>query len=347
MQKRIFTFGEIMLRISPSAKGERIEKATLFRIEPGGSESNVAVALAQLGHKVNFLTKIPDNLFKNLIVRYLGKYAIDPSYISIGGERIGIYWTEDGIGPRSSRVIYDREKSSFFDFNVKDFNWHKVNKEAFWFHTSGITPAISKSSCQNLFSIVNNLDRNIRISIDINYRNKLWRWVRKEKKRKIKHIMDKLCRKAYLITANENDFQDAFGHFGEIYDIETYKKIAKNFFHNIKSLKFIAISLRTSYSASKNDWNGVLLVRDGKNIKQFIGPKYELSNIVDRVGTGDSFTAGIIHGILKFKRDYQHVIDFATTLAALNHTVRGDASQFGQKDVEETLASKGTGRIIR
>lgn len=348
MEKKIITFGEIMLRISPADKCERIKQAKIFKAEPGGSESNVAIALAQLGHKVDFITKIPDNHFKNVIFKYLNQHEVGAQYIAIGAERLGIYWTENGIGIRASQVIYDRENSSFSNFKKKDFNWCAVNNNASWFHTSGITPAISKNSCKNIVSIVNSLDEKIEISIDLNYRNKLWNWIKGDRKKEIKNIMNHLCQRAHLITANETDLQNMLGFpLKEDCDITEYGKVADDMFSRFSGLNFLAISLRASLSASVNDWTGLLFARTGSRVKSFKGPAYRLDNIADRVGTGDSFTAGIIHGIQAFKNNFQHVIDFAVVLSALNHTVLGDASQFSEKDIEDVIKSKASGRIIR
>lgn len=346
--KKIFTFGEIMLRISPYNRGEKIEQADLFRIEPGGSESNVAIALSRLGHNVSFISKIPDNPHKNLVLRYLRQHNVNTSNIILGAERMGLYWTENGVGIRATNVIYDRQNSSFSESGVNDFDWHNVNNKAGWFHVSGVTPAISENLYRNLASIFNILDKSIKISIDLNYRSKLWQWVKKDRQSKIKEIMSKFCSRVHLITANESDFQDIFGYpASEPRDIESYKKIAEDFFSGMKELRYIAISLRTSYSASENDWGGILFVKNGKKGELFAGPKYKLSNIVDRIGTGDCFTAGIIHGILSFKNSFQHIVDFATALSALNHTVSGDASQFEERDVEQILTSEGSGKVIR
>lgn len=338
-----------MLRVSPYHSGDKIEQTHVFRIEPGGSESNVAIGLARLGHKVSFITKIPDNSLKESILRYLHEHNVDSSYVIIGGERIGIYWTETGIGPRAASVIYDRENSSFSTFNINNFNWDLINKNAFWFHVSGIVPAISENSKKELFSVFNLLQRHIKISIDINFRKKLWKWIKEDHKaKKITDIMNQLCNRAYLLTGNESDLQDALGcPIPNVCDIESYKNTVQKIFENMPELRYMAISLRKSYSASENEWSGILFTKSLKGIECFIGPKYQLNHIVDRVGTGDSFTAGIIHGLTSFGDDSQHIIDFATTLSALNHTVNGDASQFNGKDVEHALISQGSGRIIR
>lgn len=347
---KIFTFGEIMLRISPYNKGERVIQTNNFRVEPGGSESNVAIALANLGNEVGFLTKLPDNQLAEVIYRYLRQYNVDVSYIATGGKRLGLYWTENGVGARASFVIYDREDCAFANLTFRDFNWDKINKNAFWFHTSGISPAVSENVSKTLEEIFMNLDEGIHISIDLNYRTKLWKWVEPNNRDLIKTIMLKLCSRAFLLTGNETDFQNALG-FGEIKKssdiLEIYSGIAKQSFEKMPNLKYVAVSLRDSISASENIWSGILFLKDKSEIRHFIGRTFNINDIIDRVGTGDSFSAGVIHGILHYAENPQFIIDFAVALSALKHTTRGDASQFKQCDVESVLATAGSGRIIR
>lgn len=340
---RILTFGEIMLRISPLFTGERIVQAETFRIEPGGSESNVAIALSNLGERVAFLTKLPDNELSEIVYRYLKKYNVDASYIITGRGRLGVYYTEHGIGLRPSLVIYDRENSAFAQADYADFDLNKINKDFLWFHTSGISPAVSKNAFETLEKIITNLDRNMRISIDLNYRSKLWEWVAKPRAESIKSAMLALCKKAYLLTANETDFQDVFG-FETKGDTtqERYAHIAKNAFERMSELQYVAISQRESTSASENIWSGMLFLSNGT---QFNSRVFKITNIVDRVGAGDCFTAGVIHGIIN-NANPQYIIDFAVALSALKHTVCGDASQFKVSDVEYLLKNQ-SGRIIR
>ncbi|MFC2025027.1 PfkB family carbohydrate kinase [Chloroflexota bacterium] len=347
--KRIFTFGEIMLRLSPSDKGERLIQTNSFRIEPGGSESNVAVALANLGDEVSFLTILPDNPLAEKIRRYLRQYNVDTSYIAMGGTRLGLYWTENGVGSRASLVIYDRESSAFANLTFDNFDWDKINKDALWFHTSGISPAVSENVSRTLEKILLNLDEGINISMDLNYRANLWKWIDPNNKDSLHKTMLKLCSKVFLLTGNETDFHDTLG-FGENKKnntLEIYSGIANEAFEQLPILKYVAISLRDSISASENTWSGILFVKDQNEIKHFNGPNFHIKDIVDRVGAGDSFSAGIIHGILNHGENPQSIIDFAIALSALKHTVRGDASQFTENDVIQALETGGSGRIIR
>jgi 2-dehydro-3-deoxygluconokinase len=347
--KKIVTFGEIMLRISPQDNGKRLIQTNNFRIEPGGSESNVAIALANLGNDVAFLTRLPDNVLKEIILRYLRQYNIDTSYISIGGSRLGIYWTEHGIGPRASKVIYDREKSSFATLEYNDFNWDEIGKDLHWFHTSGISPAVSETVYSVLKKVMADFKDDINISIDLNYRDTLWNWLKKDRYA-INEKMFDLCSTSTLITGNETDFQNALGITSKKNSedkIGFYHDIAEKTFDKMPKLKYLAVSIRDSISASENIWTGILFYKKNNEIRYSKGVEYRLNNIVDRVGAGDSFTGGIIHGIINNQKDPQKIIDFAVTISGLKHTIKGDASQFSINDVQHALDTKGSGRILR
>jgi 2-dehydro-3-deoxygluconokinase len=341
---KIVTFGEIMLRMSPSLLGERIVKAIDFTIEPGGSESNVAVALAKLGNETVFVSKLPVSNISEKIMRYLKSYSVDTSYIIFGGKRVGLYWTEKGIGPRASQVIYDREYSSFSNIKYTDFDWNGIFKSAYWFHTSGICPALSDDVYKTLKKCMREIKRNIMVSIDINYRNKLWNWVNK-KPSSIHRVMWDFCSRANLITANESDLSNALGLKGKTKKGD-YELMAQECFKQLPNLNYIAINLRESFSASRNKWSGVLFVREKGKITMFKGPEIMITDIVDRIGSGDSFTAGIIHGIINCGRDFQRIVNFAVGLSALKHTIRGDASQFTSEDVENLFDNPGS-KILR
>ncbi|MFW5983407.1 MAG: PfkB family carbohydrate kinase [bacterium] len=340
----ITTFGEIMLRITPNDSGERILQTNNFRIEPGGSESNVAIALANLGHETQLATKLPDNELTQKIQHYLNTHKVKPVF-ALGGDRAGMYWTETGIGPRNSFVIYDRDYSAFSQATYEDFDWKTILQNSQWFHFSGISPALSETVYNFLKQVVD--ECTCPYSVDLNYRKKLWNWLDKDVS-KINEVMTKLCHKATLIAGNEADFTDIFGIQSDEKDVdEKYQQIAEKAFNKFPNAKFISISHRQSISATKNDWSGYLFVHPEGKVNQFKGLSYSIDHIIDRVGTGDSFVAGIIHGILSFEKDYQKTVNFATTLAALNHTTKGDASTFNVEDVMKTIQSNGSGRIVR
>ncbi|MFW5886307.1 MAG: PfkB family carbohydrate kinase [Bacteroidota bacterium] len=340
----ITTFGEIMLRLTPRDSGKRIIQTNDFRAEPGGSESNVAIALASLGINSQFVTRLPENQLTHKIQRYFDAHKVKQQFV-MGGERVGIYWTETGVGPRNSFVIYDRDHSSFSEAAFDEFNWDEILKNTTWFHFSGISPAVSKSVADLLQKVIDQIK--IPYSVDLNYRKKLWNWVNKDKEQ-INQIMTKLCSKATLIAGNESDFSDIFGiDSEETGEDKKYKSIAKQVFQKFPDTKYISFSNRISLSATRNDWNGFLFVSDKQQVKSFKGVTYSIDHIIDRIGTGDSFVAGIIHGLNSFNQDYQKTVDFAVTLAALNHTTRGDASSFSEEEVLNAMKTKGSGRIVR
>lgn len=344
--KEILTFGEIMLRISPSSAGERVAQAKDFTIEPGGSEANVAVALSLLGNRSAFLTKIPSGPLSDKIIRHLNSFAVDTSKIVFGGERLGLYWTETGKGHRPSEVTYDRENSSFANISYPDIDWPAALKNAGWLHLSGITPAVSERANDTARKILLTAAKKVRLSIDLNFRSRLWIWANK-KKYSVHKAMRQMCTDAYVITGNESDFFDCLGIGNGIErTTDDYRNTAIRCFNDFPKLKYIGISLRESVSASENNWSGVIFSKKNGKVIMHKGPQFRISDIVDRVGTGDSFTAGLIHGIINHDNDLQHVIDFAVALSALNHSVNGDASQFKVKDVEHLLRKPG-GRIIR
>jgi len=335
-----------MLRITPSIYGEKVVQASTFTIEPGGSESNVAIALSLMGNWCGFITRLPGGVLSEKIIRYLKSYSLDTSNITIGGKRVGLYWTEIGIGPRASQVFYDREGSSFSEISYSDFDWNKIFEGTGWFHTSGISPAVSENVYRTLKKIFTDMSQNFRISIDLNYRSKLWEWAR-NKQLSVHKIMWEMCSKACLIVGNETDFNDALGIQDEDKRTEVnYEKVASHCFKSLPYLQYVAISLRESVSSSENGWSGLLFVKKDNEVIPYNGHEIRITNIVDRIGTGDSFAAGIIHGLIHYKEDYQRTINFAVGLSALNHTVRGDASQFGISDVENFLKNP-RGKIIR
>lgn len=337
INKRIVTFGEIMLRINPCLLSDTISGSSSFVIGPGGSESNVAVALSNLGDNASFVTKIPTGLLSEKVIKYLRSHGVDTSSIAFGGDRLGVYWTEIGVGPRPSQVIYDRKYSAFSELSYSDFNWKAIFKDAGWFHSSGISAAVSDTACKVLKKIFLRDRNRVNMSIDLNFRGKLWEWAGKKKTR-IHRLMREISSGATLITGNETDFYNALGlgpaHYKKI---EDYEGMVRNCFRIMPRVKYIAISLREATSASENIWSGVLFSRKNNKILSFKGPEIKITNIVDRIGTGDSFTAGIIHGIAGGNKDLQSVVDFAVGLSALNHTRIGDTSEFKTADVRNFL----------
>lgn len=353
MNGKIKTFGEVMLRISPELKGERIFQANQFRIEPGGSESNVAVALSNLGNSVSFITTIPDNNIKHIILRYFRKYNIDIKDIVVKGNRIGMYWTENGMSLRASKVIYDRDNSAFSECKYEDYNWNSILSDSQWMHISGINAALNENICNMAKKLLDEVKRReIYGSIDLNFRNNLWKWV--GDRSQIRTIYEELCSKVSLIIGNESDFYDCLGiryqsrlKSDKELNIEEYNYIINEVFNKFCNLKYVAISLRSSISASENNWQGVLGVREGAEIKIYTSDTYNIIPIEDRVGAGDSFSAGIIHGINNYQGEHQKIIEFAAAFSSLKHTILGDSCEFFEDDVLHLIDTKGSGRIVR
>ena len=344
----IVTFGETMLRLSPANPGERLSQAIQFRVEPGGSESNVAIALAMLGHKVFHVTRLPDNPLGDLVLNHLGWFGVDVSRVERGGKRVGCYWTEIGIGPRPSRVIYDRVDSAFATWTADEIDWVSVFSEAEWLHVSGITPGISQTAADTLLAALEAVPEHVKVSLDLNYRKTLWSYVTGAVATYVRQRMAVYCERCDVLFGNESDFQDALGlGRSSAQGPERYSTVAEDVFERFTRLRVVGISLRQSHSATENTWGGLLFFRNPSGVESFEGPQFELRHIVDRVGSGDSFAAGIIHGLLAYPEAPQKILDFAVTFAALKHTVRGDPNPFREDEVWQVLETQGTGRILR
>jgi len=348
-EARVVTFGETMLRVSPEKMGERLQNAIQFRVEPGGSESNVAIALAHLGHNVRHLTKVPDNALGDIVVRHMKAAGVNTEHIYRSAGRIGCYWTEMGVGPRPSKVIYDRANSLFSSWLPDEVDWNKLFDNAAWFHTSGINPALNQSTADFLDCAFKRVPPDVVKSLDLNYRKTLWNYLTKDRQQNVHRIMSGFCARCDYVFGNETDFEDCLGLIShlETNDKEKYWAIASDFFERFEKVRGIAISLRVSHSASDNTWSGLLFLRSKTDIDIFKGPSFHIHPIVDRLGAGDSFSAGIIHGLQRFEESPQDIINFAIALGAWKHTIRGDACFVNEEEVWGILQSKGSGRIIR
>lgn len=334
-------FGEIMLRLQPPSY-QRFLQAKSFDIVFGGGEANVAVSLAQYGINSVYVTKLPDNPIGNACRNELRRWGVDTSKIVFGGDRIGIYFCEKGASQRPSNVIYDRAGSAISTANANDFDWDSIFKGADWFHFTGITPALGDkiaAICEQ--ACIEAKKSNITISCDLNYRKKLW------SRKKAGEVMGKLCKYVDVLIANEEDCADVFGIKSEKSDINSgvlsydgYKDVAKQMTDRF-GLKYVAITLRESISASKNNWSAMLF--DGK--KAHLSQKYSI-NIVDRVGGGDSFGAGLIYSMLS-GRSPEQAIEFAAAASCLKHTIEGDFNITSVNEVESLLKTGGSGRVQR
>jgi 2-dehydro-3-deoxygluconokinase len=342
---RIVTFGEIMLRLSPPG-WKRFSQAQSFDVVYGGGESNVAVSLARFGHNVKFVTRLPANDLGDCALSEMRKHGVDTSSIVRGGERLGIYFLEMGAVSRGSKVVYDRSHSSMATISPGMVEWEKVFKDADWFHWTGITPAISAGAAEACQEAIECAGKNgITISTDLNYRKKLWKYGKSSAE-----VMPELVAGCDIILGNEEDAEKHFGihpenvdvHSGETMDARAYESVGRQLMERFPKCRKVVVTLRGSFSASHNSWSGVLY--DGNRLLE--APTYQVTHIVDRVGGGDSFMAGLIHGLLTYNDD-QQALNFATAASCLKHTIFGDANLATLSEVENLMKGDASGRVSR
>ena len=339
--KRVITFGEIMLRLAPPGY-ERFAQCTSYGATYGGGEANVAVSLANFGLDAAFVTKLPKHEIGQAGVNALRKYGVDTSLIARGGDRVGIYFLEKGASQRPSKVVYDRANAAIALASESDFDWDNIFANADWFHFTGITPALSDSAaalCESACKAAK--AKGIPISCDLNYRKNLW------SREKAGQVMAKLCEYVDVCIANEEDAKDVFGIEAENTDIHGgklnhagYESVAKQLTERFGFSK-VAITLRTSISASENNWAAMLYV----NGKAYYSKEYNMK-IVDRVGGGDSFGAGLIYSTLSDK-SVQDTLEFAVAASCLKHSIEGDMNLVSVDEVEKLSGGDGSGRVQR
>ena len=338
---RVVTFGEIMLRLAPNGY-YRFFQDDQLQATFGGGEANVAVSLANFGVDSAYVTKLPKHAIGQAAVNSLRYFGVDTNSIVRGGDRVGIYYLEKGASQRGSVCIYDRAHSAIQEANPSEFNWEEIFKGADWFHFTGITPALGPNmveACKEACIAARKLG--VKVSCDLNYRGKLW--TRDE----ARAAMSELCKYVDVCISNEEDAKDVFGIEAENTDIyggklnhEGYKSVAKQLKDKFGFEK-VAITLRTSISASDNDWAGMLF--DGEN---YCFSKSYHVHIVDRVGGGDSFGAGLIYALLN-NYETQKAIDFAVAASALKHSIEGDFNRVSVLEVEKLAGGDGSGRVQR
>lgn len=338
---KVVTFGEIMLRLAPNGY-YRFFQNDQMQATFGGGEANVAVSLANFGMKSSYVTKLPSHAIGEAAVNSLRYFGVDTSNIVRGGERVGIYYLEKGASQRGSVCIYDRRYSAIQQAGVDDFNWDSIFEGADWFHFTGITPALG----QNLVEICKKAcvaakAHGVKISCDLNYRGKLW------SREQARAAMTELCNYVDVCISNEEDAKDVFGIEAENTDIyggkldkEGYKSVAKQLADKFDFEK-VAITLRSSISASDNNWAAMLY--DGK--EYCFSKEYHL-RIVDRVGGGDSFGAGLIYSLLSGKTTKQ-AVEFAVAASALKHSIEGDFNRITVSEVEKLAGGDASGRVQR
>lgn len=341
MSKKVITFGEIMLRLAPEGY-YRFLLAENYKATYGGGEANVAVSLANFGMDSAFVTKLPKHEIGQAGINSLRRFGVDTSLIARGGNRVGIYFLEKGASQRPSKVIYDRAGSSIAEATADDFDWDVIFDGADWFHFTGITPALGDNIAAICLEACKAAkQRNITISCDLNYRNKLW------SKEKAGKVMGELCQYVDVCIANEEDASDVFGIKAANTDVtsgkvnhEGYKDVAKQLVHRFHFSK-VAITLRGSVSANDNNWAAMLY--DGRD---YYFSKNYLIHIVDRVGGGDSFGAGLIYSCLN-EFTPQEIIEFAVAASCLKHSIEGDFNQVSVDEVKKLAGGDASGRVQR
>ncbi len=341
MAQKVVTLGEIMLRLStPDFK--RFVQADTLDVTYGGGEANVAAALCNYGLNGTFVTKVPDNPIGQSAINHLRRYGVDTQYIVKGGDRLGIYFLETGASMRASQVIYDRSGASIAEVDIKEFDFDLILKDAVWFHTTGITPALSdKGAALTEAALKAARSKGITTSIDLNYRKKLWT------KEKARQVMTNLCQYVDVCIGNEEDADTTLGFKAANSDVtkgELNLEGFKDVFRQMQDkfgFKFIASSLRESHSASDNGWSA--LVYNGTDF--YHTKQYEV-RIVDRVGSGDSFASGLIYGLISGMAMDQ-AAEFGVAASALKHTIPGDMNHATLKEVQELMKGDGSGRVQR
>jgi 2-dehydro-3-deoxygluconokinase len=341
MSKKVVTLGEIMMRLSTPGF-ERFVQSDSFDVTYGGGEANVAVAVTNYGLNGVFVTKVPDNALGQAAINHIRRYGVDTQFISRGGKRLGIYFLETGASMRASQVIYDRADASIADADISEFDFNKILEGASWFHTTGITPALSdKAAALTLVALKTAKEKGITTSIDLNYRKKLW------SKEKAKEVMSELCKYVDVCIGNEEDAETTLGFKSKGTDItkgELNLDGYKDVFHQMKEkfgFKYIASTLRESHSASDNGWSA--LVFDGK---EFYHTKHYNVRIVDRVGSGDSFASGFIYALVT-GMSTGDAAEFGVAASALKHTIPGDLNHAILNEVKELMKGDGSGRVQR
>ncbi len=342
---KIITFGEIMLRLKSPAY-ERFFQSPSLEATFGGGEANVSVSLANYGLDTAFVTVLPKNDVAEACIRELRGFGVDTTKIARGGNRVGIYFLETGAVQRPSKVIYDRAGSSICEAKPGDIDWNTVLEGATWFHFTGITPAISQGAADlTLEALQACKARGIHVSCDLNYRKNLWKYGKRADE-----VMTELVKYVDTVIANEEDFQKALClkaesqadvEEGEL-NVENYKAIASLAMETYPNIKRVAITLRESKSANHNDWRACLY--NGKDF--FLSRKYAITDIVDRVGGGDSFGGGLIYGLNTYE-DEQSALEFAVAASCLKHTIIGDYNRVTVAEVESLMKGSGNGRVQR
>lgn len=340
---KTITFGEIMIRLKTPGT-ERVFQSPMFEATFGGGEANVAVSLANYGMEASFMTVLPKNELGDACIGELRRFNVDTSRILRRAGRMGIYFLAAGANQFPSKVIYDREHSAIAIADPAEVDWKAVLSGFDWFHISGITPAISEKAMQmSLDSVKAAGELGVKVSVDLNYRKNLWKYGKRADK-----MMPEILRHAQVAIANEEDVQKSLGIEADVdvrsgvIEQDAYKALGDKVLAAYKDLEMIAITLRESYSADTNGWSACLNDRQ----EFLVSRKYMINDIVDRVGGGDAFAAGLIYGLNGYP-ERQLALEFAAAASCLKHSISGDFNRVSVADVENLLKGDGSGRVQR
>jgi 2-dehydro-3-deoxygluconokinase len=343
MNQRVVTFGEIMLRLK-SPGFERLFQSPVLEATFGGGEANVAVSLANFGLNTAFVTVLPKNEIADVCVAQLRGFGVDTSLVVRGAGRMGIYYLENGANQRASKVVYDRAGAAIALAQPDALDWKKIFAGATWFHITGITPAISQSAADlSLEAVKAAKQAGLTVSCDFNYRGKLWKYGKTAPQ-----VMTELVRFVDIGIANEEDCQKSLGIKVDVQvekgklDTAQYQALAEKVLATFPNLKLLAITLRESRSADVNGWSACLSDR-----KQFVlSRKYEITDIVDRVGGGDAFASGLIYGLIQGKTS-EAALNFAVAASCLKHSIPGDFNRVTADEAEKLAGGEAFGRVQR
>ena len=341
---KFLTFGEIMLRLKAPGH-ERFFQSPLLEATFGGGEANVAVSLANYGQDVSFLTVLPKNAIADECVKELRKFGVDTARIvRTDAGRMGIYYLEGGANQLPSKVVYDRAWSAIALAKPGDIDWDAAFAGVDWFHITGITPAISETAMAlSLDSVREAKKRGITVSCDLNYRKNLWKYGKKAEE-----VMGELTKHVDVAIANEEDVQKSLGITTDVVvesgslDRAKYRALGDKVLRAYPHMQMIAITLRESRSADSNGWAACLNDRT----RFYESRRYEINDIVDRVGGGDSFAGGLLYGLTAYG-DRQKALEFAVAASCLKHSILGDFNRVSISDVEKLMGGDGTGRVQR
>lgn len=336
--------GEIMLRLKAPGQ-ERYFQSPSFEATFGGGEANVAVALANFGLDSGFVSALPDNPIGEACIRELRSFGVDVRQIQRTGTRVGIYFLETGANQRPSNVVYDRAGSSMARVEPSQFHWSKILSGAKWLHVTGITPALSRSAAELTLDAVKAARvEGVTVSCDFNYRGKLWNYGKAAPE-----VMRELVKFVDVGIANEEDCQKSLGIGLEEVQVESgkldptrYERLTESVLEAFPNLGTLAITLRESRSADRNGWSACLRDRKGFRLSR----KYEIADIVDRVGGGDSFASGLIYGLNTYN-NRQDALEFAVAASCLKHSIMGDFNRVSVAEVEKLMGGDGSGRVQR